>query len=175
MLNRIKSFLSVLMNNVLSVHPPVKEEKVKAPQANDQFSSEDIASVFQNLEGDAMEMEFEENDLSAESQMNQMEQDENIQSFVCFMVTKSGNIDLNVSWDTDDEITAKNLATVLHLINTGSFENSCAGLLSNIAQSDPSSTSFIRQVIQEWNSKKKVEPLIKPSEVFQFGTVGVQE
>jgi len=161
MLNKIKIFLSTLMNNVISVNPPDPTE----PDTNEK-------SVFK---GEDMEIEFEENDLSAESQMDLMQQDENIQSFVCFMVSKSGNIDLNVSWDTDDEITAKNLATVLHLVNTGTFENSCAGLLSNIAQSDPSSTDFVRQVIMEWNSKKKVEPLIKPSEVFQFGTVGVQE
>ena len=100
--------------------------------------------------------------------------DDSAQSIVSFLITKKGNIDLNISWDEHDEVTAKNLATILFLIHSGSFENSCAELLYKMVQDDPQQMPFVRSVITEWNSKKSGDALIKPSEVFQFGTVGTQ-
>ena len=94
----------------------------------------------------------------------------NIQSSVTFMVTKQGGIDLNISWAEDDDITAKNLSTLLYMINCGAFEENCANLLVQIAHNNNDHMSFVREVIEEWNKRKKVDPLVKPSEVFQFGT-----
>lgn len=101
--------------------------------------------------------------------------EDSVQSVVSFLITKSGNIDLNISWDQEDLITAKNLATVLFLINSGNFETNCAELLVQMAQQQPEQMNFVRTIINEWNERKSGETLIKPSEVFQFGTVGTQE
>lgn len=97
------------------------------------------------------------------------------QSMVSFLITKTGNIDLNISWDEADEATAKNLATVLFLINSGAFETNCANLLVNMAQEDLRNMPFVRSIMTEWNHRRATEPLVKPSEVFQFGTLGTQE
>ena len=97
------------------------------------------------------------------------------QSIVSFLITKTGNIDLNISWDEVDQTTARNLATVLFLINSGAFENNCAELLVQMAQEDPQQMPFVRSIIVEWNNRKAGDPLIKPSEVFQFGTIGTQK
>lgn len=97
------------------------------------------------------------------------------QSIISFLITKTGNIDLNISWEEHDEATAKNLATVLFLVNSGAFETNCANLLLTMAQQNPNHLPFVRSIITEWNHRKAGEPLIKPSEVFQFGTVGTRE
>jgi hypothetical protein len=97
------------------------------------------------------------------------------QSIVSFLITKQGNIDLNISWDDTDEVTAKNLATILYLINNGGFENSCAELLMKMAQEDPEQMPFVRSIIVEWNNRKTGDDLVKPSEVFQFGTLGTHK
>lgn len=96
---------------------------------------------------------------------------DDLQSSITFMISKQGAIDLNISWEESDSITAKNLALLMHVIHSGGFENHCGGLLINIANTQPENANFIRECIAEWNAKKREDPLIKPSEVFQFGTI----
>ena len=137
-----------------------------------------IRSFFQPNKSVSMPIEedMEEFDEDIDIEIEGLEFDENaIQSSVTFMISKKGSIDLNISWDDPDSITAQNLATILHIINSGGFEQHCNNLLINIANTQPSNANFIRECLQEWNKKKKKDPLIKPSEVFQFGTINQQE
>ena len=134
-----------------------KKEKIEEEQIED--------GLLEELDTE----EAEEIDIEIENEPENL-----IQSSVTFVVSKHGSIDIHISWSNNESITAQNLSMLLYIINSGGFEQHCKNLLVNIANTQPDNTSFIKECLDLWDKKRKKDTLIKPSEVFQFGTLNME-